>query len=158
MPAKKKPSSTRKSAAPLDAAVISAMMAAVDKTIAKQPKPYDQRDTPRDRLFAILMQRVDCLQDKRAEYLRVLDAVPRQPALLRAIGPALYASLGAALEKAALPHKPWHIGAVVLAYTATIAAWRNDTTADLARTMKACDRSLGVMENIATMFPKVAEA
>lgn len=159
MPAKKKPATKTKAiSAPLDAAGVQALLAAVDKAIAKQPKPYDRQDTPRERLFAILMQRVDCLQEKRAEYLRVLDAMPRQPALLRAVGPGLYASLGRALEAAQLPHKPWHIGAVVLAYIATIAAWRNDTTADLAKTMKACDRSLAVMENIATMFPKVAEA
>lgn len=147
----------KSSKAPLiDEVYLRARLAHVDKTIAKQPAPYDKKDSPRDRLFAVLMQRIDCLQADRAEYQRILLALLQRPALLRVVAPALYASLILALQRAKLPHKPHHVGAVALAYIATVAAWRNDTTADLAKTMRACDRALAVLENITGWLPVAA--
>lgn len=131
----------------VDGAYIRQLVAAVDKAIAAQPVPYDMHDTPRDRLFAIVMQRIDALQEKRTEYLAVIAAIQRQPSLLPVLGNALYASFTKALTAAALLHKPWHVAALLGVYTATVSTWRNDTTADLAKTMKVCDTSLGLLEN-----------
>lgn len=149
--------SDNKKAHTIDADYISALVAAADKKIAQQPKPYDQRDTPRDRQFAIIMQRVDCLQASRAEYLRVILAMQQQPQLMAGFVCRLQQSLANALRAAQLPAKPWHIGALMTVYMATVVTWRNDTTADLARTMKTCDRALSALE-MATNFVRVRAA
>ena len=156
MPRAKATKKTTKASVTIDEAYVRACIAAADKAIAKQQKPYDKNDSPRDRLFAVLMQRIDHLQASRDEYQRIILGVLQRPGLLRVLGPALYASLSDALKAAKLPHKPHHVGAVSLAYIATLAAWRNDTTADLAKTMRACDRALGVLETIAGRMPVAA--
>jgi len=68
------------------------------------------------------------------------------------MGSPLYAALKNMLQQADAPHTPAHISALGIAYAAIITAWRNDTSADLSKTMKACDRALGILENIANLL------
>lgn len=140
-PAQKQP---RKPSPPpaVDAAQLKQMVRAHDRRIAAAPTPYDEADSPRDRMFAIIMQRIDGLQAERAHYEKIILAVLARPVLLAALLQALHSSFAAALRRAKLPQKPWHVLSLGLAYIATISAWRNDTTADLAKTMRACDRAL----------------
>ena len=151
---KQQPASAPARIAPaIDGPYVRRLLASVDRAVAQQDDPFDTRDKPRDRLFALLMQRIDCLQAARTEYMRVLDAVPRQPGLLLALAPGLHAAMSDALRRAELPATPAHATALGLAYAATVAAWRNDTSADLSKTMKACDRALSLLERLAEFVP-----
>lgn len=124
---------------------------AIEVAIANQPAPFDAADSMRDRLFALMMQRIDVMQENRADYLAAIDALMARPADVRTIAPAAYGAMRAMLQKAYAPVQPWAVGALSVAMMAVVAAWRNDTTADLDKTMKACDRSLRVLETLAQM-------
>lgn len=153
MAAARKTASKNTHAGVIDAAAVRRMVSATSAAAARQPVPFDGRDGPRDRLFALLMQRVDCLQMNRAAYLRVIETLPRQPGLLAALGPTLHDAMCAILRRAGLPDTPAYAAGLGLAYAATVAAWRNDTSADLSKTMKACDRALSLLERVAEFIP-----
>ncbi|MGE3769598.1 MAG: hypothetical protein AB7G06_01455 [Bdellovibrionales bacterium] len=129
--------------------LLRAVVEHVDAAVVGQKTPFDKRDSVRDRLFALLMQHMDVVQAQRAAYLNVLQYLCRNPADARHIGQPLFASLQNILRQAGAPASPAHVGALALALLTILAAWRNDTTADLSKTMKACDKALGVLENVA---------
>jgi ubiquinone biosynthesis protein COQ9 len=133
-------------------ALYAAIIAEIDTRIAAEPLPFDKGDNTRDRLFALLMQRIDVLQEHRPAFLKIITALIQHPADLRALGTPLYRALNILLRQADAPHTPAHTAALAVAYISIIAAWRNDTSADLSKTMKACDRALGILENIAQII------
>lgn len=106
----------------------------------------DETSTARDRLFDVLMRRLDAMQMHRAGILRLLDDLPRDPALALWFAAEQPRSMAWMLEAAGLEASGWQgaarvqgLGAVWLA---TLNAWRKDESADLSATMAALDRAL----------------
>ena len=110
-------------------------------------------NTPRDRVFDVMMRRVDALQPHRAGILRFLDDLKGDPLLALALLAALPGSMAWMLEAAGL-------GAGGLAglarakgltavWLATLRAWAGDESADLGATMAALDRALDRAEQVA---------
>jgi len=58
--------------------------------------------TPRDRIFDVIMRRIDAMQPHRAGLLRFLKDLPRRPDLLLALAPGLPASMARLLDAAEL--------------------------------------------------------
>lgn len=103
-------------------------------------------DAPNDRLFGLLMARIDALQADRDAYVVLLDYIRTHPPLLRTLAPALLSSMGAALDQAQLstggPRGIMQSAGLLAVYMWTLRAWQKDTKADLPATMRALDQGL----------------
>jgi AcrR family transcriptional regulator len=130
----------------------------MDQLVLEGTAPGDALDTntPRDRVFDVLMRRIDALQPHRAGILRLLDDLRRDPLLGLVLLASLPRSMAWMLEAAGL-------GAGGLAglarakgltavWLATLRAWVDDESVDLGPTMAALDRALDRAEQVARML------
>jgi len=107
----------------------------------------------RDRLFDMLMRRIDVLQAHRAGVLALLRTLPSDPPLALLLALATRRSLRWILEAADVPARGLRgelrvrgLGAVWLW---TVRTWRTDESADLSATMAALDHALRRAERAA---------
>jgi AcrR family transcriptional regulator len=133
--------------------ILPAIVAYVDdETAAAIGKPLT-RSTPRDRLFEVMMARFDVLQENRKGILAIAKAVRQNPQLARLLLPAYMQTIKKLLLLAHIPttkaQQPLVIAGLLTVQAATLCRWQSDNTADLAKTMAALDRSLGLAEKIA---------
>jgi ubiquinone biosynthesis protein COQ9 len=110
-------------------------------------------ESPRDRLFEILMRRFDLLNKRRDGVKAVIAGVPRDPgaALLAAcrINRSAGALLGAAGISADGLRGFVRIQGLKAVMAYALRAWMTDDSADMAKTMAALDRALGRAEQFA---------
>jgi hypothetical protein len=104
----------------------------------------------RDRLFDILMRRIDFLQRHRAGVLAVMRALPTDPPAALALAAQSLGSMGWMLEGAGISsHGP--LGrlrrrGLLAVWLWTLRAWQHDESADLGATMAALDQGLSRAE------------
>lgn len=103
-------------------------------------------NTPRDRVFDVLMRRIDAMQPHRAGILRLFEDLRRDPLLGLVLLAGVPRSMAWMLEAAGLGAgglagfaRAQGLAAVWLA---TIRAWKDDETVDLGPTMAALDKAL----------------
>jgi AcrR family transcriptional regulator len=106
----------------------------------------DAGSTPRDRLFDVLMRRLDALQPHRAGILRLAEDLPWDPVAAAALAARLPLAMGWTLEAADIPANGPK-GAVRahglgLVWLDALRAWRKDSSQDLSATMAALDKAL----------------
>ena len=110
-------------------------------------------DTPRERLFDVLMRRVDALQPHRSGVLRLLDDMAGEPVLALAILAGLPGSMAWMLEAAQIGTNGFagalRANGLVGVWLYTARAWARDNTEDLGATMAALDRALDRAEQAA---------
>jgi AcrR family transcriptional regulator len=106
----------------------------------------DLTSTPRDRLFDVLMRRLDALAPHREGVVRLWDDLPRTPLLGLWLAGQLPVSMAWMLEAARLSASGVKGGLRVqglgLVWLSTLRAWAGDDGADLSATMAALDRAL----------------
>lgn len=112
-----------------------------------------QGGTARDRVFDVLMRRLDAMQPHRAGILRLFEDLRRDPLLALALLGALPRSMAWMLEAAEAPPTMGPLGLLrVKAATAVwlyaVRAWSRDGSADLGATMAALDRALDRAEQV----------
>jgi ubiquinone biosynthesis protein COQ9 len=102
--------------------------------------------TPRERLFDLLMARLDALQEHRAGVLALLRALPGDPGTALLLASATGRSLGWMLDAAGIASHGLagaaRAQALLGAWLWTVRAWERDDSADLSATMAALDRAL----------------
>ncbi len=107
----------------------------------------------RDRLFDLLMRRIDALQAHRAGVLALLRAVPTDPPTALLLSLATRRSMRWMLEAAGIPTRglqgELRVKGLLAVWLWTIRAWRTDETEDLSVTMAALDTALGRAEQAA---------
>ena len=107
----------------------------------------------RDRIFDVLMRRVDTLQPHRAGILRLLEDMRRDPLLALAVAAELPRSMAWMLEAAEVdtsgPAGLARINGLTVVWLATLRAWARDASMDLGPTMAALDRALDRAEQVA---------
>ena len=100
----------------------------------------------RDRLFDIVMRRIDFLQARRPGVLALLRDLPGDPAsglsLVRASRRAMGAMLDAIGIDASGLRGQLRIHGMGLLWLATLHAWKSDESEDLAATMAALDKAI----------------
>jgi ubiquinone biosynthesis protein COQ9 len=100
----------------------------------------------RDRLFDILMRRIDFLQRHRAGVLAVMSALPANPATALALAVASQCSMGWMLEGAGIAahglHGRLRRKALLAVWLWTLRAWQRDESEDLSVAMAALDQAL----------------
>ena len=109
----------------------------------------------RDRLFDLLMRRIDALQAHRAGVLALLRALPADPPTALLLALATRRSMRWMLEAAGIPTRGIHgelrVKGLVAVWLWTVRAWRADDNEDLAATMAALDAALRRAEQAAGM-------
>ena len=132
--------------------------AADQATLAELPS-----DGPtRDRLFDLLMRRIDAFQAHRAGVLALLRALPAEPPTALLLGLATRRSMRWMLEAAGLSARGLHgelrLKGLVAVWLWTMRAWRNDEAEDLSATMAALDAALRRAEQAAEFLGWRAKA
>jgi ubiquinone biosynthesis protein COQ9 len=124
----------------------------LDEAVARGTVP-GQGGTPRDRIFDVLMRRIDAMQPHRAGMLRFLDALRTDPGLALCLMAGLPRSMARLLEAAEIESRglsgALRVQGLVGIWLATLRAWQRDGSADLGATMAALDRALDRAEQVA---------
>ena len=112
-----------------------------------------QGGTARDRIFDVLMRRVDAMQPHREGILRLFEDMRRDPALALALAPHIGIAMRWMLEAAEVEAKTCEARLLALGlagvWLATIRAWARDDSPDMGATMAALDSALDRAERIA---------
>lgn len=143
---------------PSKASILRALVAQTDaRMLAAAARPRDEEESPRDRLFDVLMARFEALAPYRDGVGAVLRDEIANPAAVLCGGPRLLRSMGWALEAAGIRSTgcAGRLRAKGLAavYGATMLVWLRDDTEDMSRTMAALDRRLAGAERLAALCP-----
>lgn len=131
---------------PTRGAILAAFARRLDAEVLAAP--IDAAGSARDRLFDVMMTRIEALGRNREGALSLLSGAP-DPSRLAA-APQLLLSMRRMLEAAGIPAEG--VAGAVRAklllgvYLATLRAWRTDDGADLGATMAALDRALDRVE------------
>lgn len=108
---------------------------------------------PRDRLFDLLMRRIDTLQSHRAGVLALLRALPLEPPTALLLTLATRRSMRWMLDAAGIPTRgingELRVRGLCAVWLWTVRAWRADETEDLTATMAALDAALRRAEQAA---------
>lgn len=108
--------------------------------------------SPRDRLFDIIMRRIDALHDNRDGVLALLRHLPCNPGAAALLAAANLRSMGWMLEGAGIDatglHGRLRKRGLLAVWLATVRAWQSDTSDDLAATMATLDRGLRRAERV----------
>ena len=108
---------------------------------------------PRDRLFDLVMRRIDFLQTHRAGVIALMRAVPFDPPAALLLASASLRSMCWLLEGAGIgaagPKGGLRAAGLLAVWGWTIRAWERDDSQDMAATMAALDSALGRAERAA---------
>lgn len=112
--------------------------------------PEDAEDSPRDRLFDILMQRFDALNARRAGAAALLRAAEKDAGLALTGAGGLARSMGWMADAAGLATDGLkgrlRVKALTALYALTLRDWLADDSPDMARVMAALDSRLRRLE------------
>jgi AcrR family transcriptional regulator len=117
-------------------------------------------DTPRDRVFDIVMSRFDALLPHRDGVSRIARELPFDHASGVVLALALPRSAAWMLAGAGLkldgPLTPLRVAAITGLYLSIFRVWLDDRSEDMSKTMAALDRKLGQMGSFITGETKQA--
>jgi AcrR family transcriptional regulator len=126
-------------------AILAAYIERIDGILLAGAKA-DLEDTPRDRLFDVLMRRFDALGPHKAGVRAVARDLSRDPLSLACLLPCFARSMAWTLEAAGIGsgglRGRLRARGLGLVYLSALRAWFEDETDDLAKTMAALNRAL----------------
>jgi len=146
---------------PCKSSLLAGMAAWVEARAQETPPAFEDEDTVRDRLFELMMERLDILADRRPAVAAILRDLPRAPLSALPAVPSLLRHVGGILEEAGVssapPAGPFRCKGLAGVWLATLAVWVDDDSPDSARTMAALDRNLRRVEPFAQMLSPMAQ-
>ena len=140
-------------------ALAAAFMARIDaQVLAGTPTSTDPEETPRDRLFDVMMRRYDALKPYRAVLRAFRQAMTSDPLTALALSAPLRRSMACMLEAASISADgisgaARQNGLIAIHYTVS-GVFDRDETSDLSKTMAALDRRLKTAEKWVQLFEK----
>ena len=145
-----------RAATPSKQAVVQAIISRVDAMLEKSFAKTAPTGTPRERLFEVIMARLDQLQKDRAGITSILKETKANPSSGAPMLPAVAGSMKSVLQLAdietGLPLYPAIIAGLGVVYALTLCTWMRDETRDISKTMAALDRSLAQAERVMAMI------
>lgn len=142
---------------PSKISIIRAWADMVDAAVLDSANAPDPEDSPRDRLFDVLMRRFDAMQDNREALAAILQASCREPLAGLCLASGLPRSMRWMLEAAGIravgPKGRMITRGLAGIWLATLRVWLKDDSADMAATMAALDRNLSRAERLVSMLP-----
>ncbi len=135
-------------------AILSAFVRGIDAQVLKSVDPEDAAESPRHRLFAVIMSRFDALAPHKPAIAAIKrdcggDMLTAAASLCRLISSMALMLEAAGISSAGLRGALRAKGLAVI-YCATIRVWLSDDSADMAKTMAALDRHLDCAERFQT--------
>lgn len=142
---------------PSKAAILATFSRNIDRVVLASAEA-GASETPRDRLFDVLMTRFDALTPYREGVAAIARDARRDPSLLISGAEPLICSMAAMLEAAGISSSGMagavRANALATIYLATLRDWLHDDTADKAKTMAALDGRLRRAESWAKWFDR----
>lgn len=127
-------------------ALLERLMAYADQAVAREAVADLRNEPEKDRLFALLMARLDALTPFKAAIQKMADDWRRDPVAAAAAGLILGRSLAFMLEAAGIsasgPQGGLRTNGLGLIYLSTLRVWLKDESPDLTKTMAELDRRL----------------
>jgi len=129
---------------------------ALDKKVLEAAGSADPSTPERDRLFDILMERFDVLNEDREAIKSILKSFTLDPKQAVISLPHLGRSMAWMLEAAGIDTSGMkgalRVAGLTIVYMNALRHWVKDDSTDLSRTMAALDRSLDRAEQCANTF------
>jgi hypothetical protein len=106
----------------------------------------------KDRLFDVLMERFDILNENRAGVISILNAITQDPKQMVCLSPMVCQSIEHMMRVAQVSSDGWK-GTLKLTslsglYLKTLRDWVRDDAADMPATMASLDKGLGYFEKL----------
>jgi AcrR family transcriptional regulator len=131
--------------------ILAAFIADIDEEVLSRDLGFEDEDTPRDRLFEVLMGRFDALGPHRSAVGGLFRDIACDPISLFRLGPTVLGTSGPMLDMAGIseigPLGCLRSKGLLAVWLATLKVWLEDDSPDLASTMAALDRNLRRMES-----------
>jgi len=126
--------------------IVAGFMAEIDARLLDGLGKLSKDDTPRDRLFDVLMQRFDLLAPHKPALKNITSGVRRDPAAMaRLVCPAMRTQhlilAGAGVSANGVSGVVKHVGLAGV-YSSVFRTWLHDDDPGMAKTMAALDRAL----------------
>lgn len=125
----------------------------VDAAVLAGTLAPNEADTPKDRLFDVLMRRFDLLAPHRAGVIAAWHGIRADPVALACRTPAVLASMRWMLEAAGIPATGplgmLRAKGLLVVWVSVFRTWEADESADLSATMAALDKALTRAESLA---------
>jgi AcrR family transcriptional regulator len=132
--------------------ILRAFQAEVDAEVLSRAKPAGETQTPRDRLFDVVMTRFEAMQPYRPALKRIASHLCCRPGeAVPLIGSSLasqYWMLEAAGDKLEGPGGAVRVSGLAAIYCRVFGVWLEDDTPSMDRTMAALDKRLGRAERM----------
>ena len=128
-------------------AILAAYLKSIDRAVLAEDMADMAEEPPRERLFDVLMRRLEVMAPQREAVRSLMRSARRNPPLTLALNRLAVRSqqwmLTAAGIKASGPRGLMRAQGLAVLFAAVLRAWVNDDDPGLARTMAALDRALG---------------
>jgi hypothetical protein len=143
-------------------AILTAFSRGIDAAVLDRDDPAMAAEPARDRLFDVLMRRLDILAPYRAALRMLAKSVKRDPMLAAAMNPLAVRSMSFMLAAANIPAAGM-VGSLrsqglAIAWLRILDAWVDDNDPGLARTMVAVDREISRGERLEGFACRVRNA
>jgi AcrR family transcriptional regulator len=138
-------------------AILSVLFRRIDEAMLADIDPYIADEPVKDRLFDLIMRRLDAMEPYRDGIAAVLRDLRRDPPALACLlaGPvrnSLEWLLDAAHVRRWGPLAPLQTKGLGLVFVAVMRVWLEDDSEDKGRTMAALDKALGRAESVASFL------
>ena len=141
---------------PTKTALLTGFLARIDRQMLAG-EAADMAENVRDRLFDVVMRRLDALEPYKDAVGAIVDDLPADPLTALAVLPAFGNSMAWTLETAGVSASglsgALRINGLSIIYLTTLRTWLQDDSADAARTMAALDRALRRTEMLIRACP-----
>jgi AcrR family transcriptional regulator len=129
----------------------------IDEAVLSVGPDGDESETPRDRLFDVLMRRFDALTPYRSGLESISRDLRGDPVAASVYACGLRRSLAWMLEAAGIPSDgiagALRVKGLAVIYLMVFRVWLTDDSADLSRTMAALDARLRQAEQFSRSLP-----
>lgn len=126
--------------------IIATFITDIDAEVLSRDLGFEEEDTPRDRLFEVLMGRFDALGPHRSAVGALFGNIASDPISLFKLRSTVLGTSGPMLEAAGIsetgPFGCLRSKGLLVVWLATLKVWLEDDSPDLAPTMAALDRNL----------------
>lgn len=118
----------------------------IDRKVLSEIKDIDMNESEKDRLFEVLMERFDVINEDRDAVVSILKSLKSDPKAVLISAPHLKHSMAWMMEAAGIQSHGWkgagQLMALTLTYLNVVRTWKTDETEDMAKTMAALDKGL----------------
>ena len=133
-------------------AIVSAFVADIDHDMLARAGDIDAGDSERDRLFGVLMARLDAMRPYKQAIKSIASGAATDPATACALLRSSRRSLSWMLAAAGLPHTgidgELRMQGLAAVFASTLWAWSRDDSEDAGATMAHLDRQLRRAEKV----------